>query len=223
MSGVILNNKSGIYKIINVKNNKIYVGSAVNLRRRKNGHLMKLRKNEHKNIYLQNSFNKYGEENFKFEVIEYVDDKNNLIKREQYWIDFLNVCDKNIGYNINPIAGSSLGVKRSNEFKKKLSDFLKVSKRPISEETKKKISKTLKDNKLLHNSRKPLSEETKEKISKANSGENHPCAKLTKDDVNNIKELISNNLSCDTISKIFNVTKQTIYNIKSGKTWKNIA
>ena len=51
----------GIYKIINVVNNKFYVGSAVDLKRRKTRHFSELRTGKHNNRYLQSSWDKYGE------------------------------------------------------------------------------------------------------------------------------------------------------------------
>lgn len=107
--------KSGIYKIINLINNKIYIGSAVNLDNRKNVHFTILKKNKHHNIKLQRSFNKYEKENFKFEILEYCE-KENLIKREQYYIDNLTPY-----YNIAKIAGSNLGSKRTLDTRRQLS------------------------------------------------------------------------------------------------------
>ena len=104
-------NDSGIYLIINFQNNKFYVGSAVNARKRKNKHLQQLRKGNHDNSYLQNSFNKYGENNFLFVLIEDVPNLNDLTLREQYWIDSLDACNKEIAYNILPKANSTLGYK----------------------------------------------------------------------------------------------------------------
>ena len=99
-----LKNKSGIYQIRNLVDNKLYIGSANNLYRRKNNqHLYELRKNIHCNNKLQNAFNDFGEQNFIFEIIEFVEDEDKLLKIEQYWMDRFNVV-KN-GYNKTPIAG----------------------------------------------------------------------------------------------------------------------
>ena len=65
--------KSGIYKWVNLVNKKIYVGSSIYLSDRKYSHLICLKKNCHQNIHLQSAFNKYGEQNFKFEIIEIVE------------------------------------------------------------------------------------------------------------------------------------------------------
>lgn len=91
----------GIYKITNLKNNKIYVGSSLNLEKRYYKHLNSLRRNKHFNIHLQRSFNINGEESFEFSIIEECDDKI-LVEREEYYIEHLGaLIDKN-GYNINP-------------------------------------------------------------------------------------------------------------------------
>lgn len=114
---------SGIYQIVNLINGKFYIGSAVDLNRRGKRHFRDLRLNKHDNKYLQNSYNKYGEESFRFLVLEHVIYKEMLIEREQYYLDiFYDNC--NDCYNISPTAGSNLG-------------------RIMSEEQKLKISKTL--------------------------------------------------------------------------------
>ncbi|MDD2286400.1 MAG: GIY-YIG nuclease family protein [Paludibacter sp.] len=94
----------GIYIISNVVNGKMYIGSSVDLKKRKRDHLRELRQNIHCNDRLQNSFNKYGEKNFKFEIVEHIDDRDNLIEAEQNWINKTNAADKNVGLNINRLA-----------------------------------------------------------------------------------------------------------------------
>lgn len=99
----------GIYLITNLVNNKVYVGSSVDLLKRYKEHEYYLKKNKHHNMHLQRAWDKYGENNFSFSILEIVFEKNELIEREQYWMDFYNVSEK--GYNINPVAGSNLGRK----------------------------------------------------------------------------------------------------------------
>jgi hypothetical protein len=113
--------KPAIYKIVNTVNKKIYVGSCIAHYRRKAQHYYKLKNKVHDNNHLQSSWNKYGENNFKFIIIEFVEDTNKLIEREQHWIDILQSCNNKIGYNKNSIASSSLGYKMSKESKKKMS------------------------------------------------------------------------------------------------------
>lgn len=159
----------GVYKITNIVNNKIYVGSSSDINRRKSMHLKQLLNNTHFNKYLQHSFNKYGKQNFVFNIIEEVNKVDNkeqlrkiLLEREQYWLNKLRPYG-DIGYNILKIAGSNLGKVVSNETKEKLRKLQLGRKR--SAETRLKISNAQKDRK-----HKPLTEEHKKKISDANKG-----------------------------------------------------
>src|SRR5258708_15053375 len=81
-------NAPGIYRITCIITGKIYVGSAVNLRRRCRAHLSTLQRNGHHNPKLQAAFNKYGPGAFTFEVLELVL-LPSLTMREQYWFKIL--------------------------------------------------------------------------------------------------------------------------------------
>lgn len=78
--------KSGIYIIKNLINDKVYVGKSKNINQRKNTHFNALRLNKHSNQHLQNSYNKYGKDNFEFSVLEYCDESLLSIK-EMYYIE----------------------------------------------------------------------------------------------------------------------------------------
>lgn len=113
---------AGIYKITNTDNNKAYYGSSKNITKRLAEHLYRLKKNIHDNQYLQASFNKYGEQAFRFETIMYCEEKDLLFYEQRfidkYWDDCLN-C-----FNIAKDALSPRkGIKYSHteETKKKLS------------------------------------------------------------------------------------------------------
>lgn len=106
----------GIYKIQNITNNKIYIGSSKNIKQRWQKHKALLRHKHHPNSHLLSAWKKYGEENFSFSIIEECDEKN-LITREQYYIDTLKP-----EYNETLIAGK---VEMTNERRKKLSKSLK--------------------------------------------------------------------------------------------------
>lgn len=60
----------GIYKILNLKTNKCYVGSSRNIEGRWYTHKSKLRNSAHPNRKLQKAFDKFGEENLLFEVLD---------------------------------------------------------------------------------------------------------------------------------------------------------
>lgn len=79
-------NNSGIYKIQNICNGKFYIGSTKNLQHRKTNHFAELRRNNHGNKILQNSFNKYKEESFVFEVLEFCEPEERF-ELEQIYLD----------------------------------------------------------------------------------------------------------------------------------------
>lgn len=109
---------SGIYKITCTANKKIYIGSALNLQSRRRHHFSELRQNKHPNRHLQHAWNKYGEQVFIFEILEYVLPIS-LTAREQYWLNKLKPFGKK-GFNIIPEAGSSRGHTCSPETREKL-------------------------------------------------------------------------------------------------------
>src|ERR1035441_5309319 len=111
---------SGIYRIINTQNGQYYIGSAIRLAKRRTTHFSHLRRNKHSNMYLQRSYNMYGEQSFAFDIIEYCE-KERLIEREQFWIDSYKISGKNL-YNLSPTAGSNLGFKHSEEAKRKIGE-----------------------------------------------------------------------------------------------------
>jgi group I intron endonuclease len=155
----------GIYKIINIKNNKFYVGSAVNFSRRKTRHFSELRTNKHNNKHLQAAWNKYGEVSFIFAIVEVINDKETLLAAENVWLK--EHVGKEYCYNLGtdataPTLGWSgeksptwgrkrtpaelkaqnwKGRKHKDEAKQKISNSLKGH--LVSTETRLKISATL--------------------------------------------------------------------------------
>lgn len=90
----------GIYKIINTKNNKCYIGSAVNLYKRINRHFYELKKQCHNNKHLQRAYNKYKKESFNVEILEKFKEINykKLLLIEENYIKKYNCLEK--GYNL---------------------------------------------------------------------------------------------------------------------------
>ena len=89
----------GIYCIENMINHKKYIGQSTDISKRWVYHKNSLNGNYHINTYLQNAWNKYGANNFKFYILEECEeDKNILNEKEQYWID--NFDSFNNGYNL---------------------------------------------------------------------------------------------------------------------------
>jgi len=100
--------KSSVYEIKNIVNDKRYIGSSTSVKfRLKYGHRDRLNLNNHINERLQKDWNKYGSDNFSFNIIKEIEDSANdeLLKEEQYFIDKYQTNNPKFGYNLNPIAG----------------------------------------------------------------------------------------------------------------------
>lgn len=105
----------GVYQI--KINDKTYVGSTTkSFKERLSIHLRKLKGGKHENKHLQNAYNKYGKDFLEFSILEVVKNKEDCIPCEQKWIDKIRP-----EYNILPKAGSRLGIKATEETKRKLS------------------------------------------------------------------------------------------------------
>ena len=158
---------SGVYAFVNRTSGKFYIGSAMNLNARWNQHKTDLRRGVHVNPHLQASWNKYGGACFEFWVLERVS-VDELLDREQSFIDRLEATNPKIGYNICPNARSSLGVKRSPQTKRKLRQTRLGSK--LTQQTRAKISSSLKGH-PSGMSGKSHSKEARDKISASLQGQ----------------------------------------------------
>lgn len=88
--------KIGIYKITNILNNKMYIGSSKDIYKRWKEHIRGLNKGNHHSIKLQRAWNKYGEDSFEFQILEECEEDKRLYL-EQYYIDKYKVYYE--GYN----------------------------------------------------------------------------------------------------------------------------
>lgn len=138
--------KSGIYIITNLINNKVYIGYTTCFFDRFRTHIKQLIHKKHINSHLQNAFNKYGIENFSFEILEeYPNEGFILPSMEHYWCNLFSSHNDEYGYNIKPThpykkggnspksiaitAEKNRGRKQSKEAKKKISESNKGQKR----------------------------------------------------------------------------------------------
>ena len=97
--------KCGVYRILNIANNMVYVGSSKDIYYRWKTHKKLLNKNEHDNKYLQEAWNDYGSENMIFSIIEECQPKDRKLIEQKY-IDKYNSKDRAYGYNIYNSIGN---------------------------------------------------------------------------------------------------------------------
>lgn len=169
--------KSGIYCIKHIASEKVYIGSAVNIKNRWQNHKAALRNSRHHSKKMQRAWDKYGEKAFVFSVLEIVPDKNNLIEREQYWLN--KYQSARCGYNCRPTAGSNLGHKDSDEVRAKKSLVHKGVKK--SKEHVAKVAAALRGKKGVRTGM-VTSPETRLKQSIAATGRKMPAAARAKFD-----------------------------------------
>jgi group I intron endonuclease len=144
---------SGIYGIRSISHpERIYIGSAMNIRGRWGAHLSNLNKKRHHSIKLQHHYDKYGVGDLVFEIILQCN-SDVLLSFEQAFIDLYSPW-----FNICPKASSRLGVRASAETREKCSAWQRGRKLP--EETVEK----------MRIAGKNISEETRAKLSRASRG-----------------------------------------------------
>lgn len=154
-------NAAGVYKITNAVNDRIYIGSTKCFRIRWNSHARQLKQAKHCNKFLQRDYDKCGTDQFKFEILEVVAERDlRVLKEEQYLNKYYDGCVN--CYNMCQAAVVSAPYKRV-----------------LLEETRKKISLALKGHKisekqkaalLAANLGKKTSVEAKQNISNALKG-----------------------------------------------------
>jgi group I intron endonuclease len=99
---------AGVYQVKNLANDKVLLGSSLNLEGPLNRHKFMLKIGSHTNKALQNDWNELGPEQFAFEILEEVkvkDDpnfnlKDELTLLEMIWLEKLQPFDER-GYNLN--------------------------------------------------------------------------------------------------------------------------
>ena len=188
----------GVYMIKCLINGKVYIGKSNDVKRRWREHKSRLKRNNHENEKLQYDWNKYGEDNFKFKLIENYDNEEFGIELEKKYINKYKSYDLNFGYNMTLGKGENgweilteetkkklKGRELSEEHKKKIGESNMGNKNALgykhTEETKKKMSESHKGKQPTEETRKKMSEsqkgkvvseETRKKISMSNKGKN---------------------------------------------------
>ena len=225
MSCIISLHKTGVYEIVNIITNERYIGSASRVGKsnslsgfyvRFDKHKLLLKNNKHYNIHLQRSYNKYGENNFNFNILS-ICPPEYCIKLEQWFLDNLKP-----EYNIRKIADSNKGIKFTAEHKEKLSKSIKNSlKNKVDNSYRKRIGETLKITKL--NKKNPYKRTEQGLVNNRIKRRSHSnIAKLDSEKVKDIKIMLKDKETMKTCANKYNVHIGTIQAIKSGLTWFDI-
>lgn len=207
----ILNDKENfnfacIYLWTNLLNGKVYVGQTQNFYNRMKQYY---KKREHRLINF--ALDKYGFDNFDVIVLNRVESTEVLDDLEQYWMDFYKSYERNIGYNVCREASTTRGYHHTEHDKKKMSE---IAKRCFQENP--SLIKKGKDNHMFG---KKLSEETKKKMSKSRKGNQNVKGKswkLSKEFCENRSKRMKGNKNC-LGRKLSEGTKRKISEGNKGK------
>lgn len=192
----------GVYQFQQISTGKKYIGSSCDVERRRKDHIRRLVDRKHDNPHLSHAWNMHGGADFVFSVLEIIEDRSQLLTREQWYLD--NFIRHGFDFNHCMIAGtppSPTGRECTEETRKKLSEAHKgkkksdeavqkmkksklgVKKGPQSQEHRDKIGKARAGKKMTPEQRKRISDaktgtktspETKEKLSKSLKGKKMP-------------------------------------------------
>ena len=226
-----------IYSCFNIKTGKHYIGQTkFTVEKRFHGHFKesRMQKAHQKISKFHSALRKYGKDAFVVTVLTVCNTQKETDLAEQYWISYFNSTDDEFGYNIARGGLTQFGPKNHSDETKQKMRIAKLGKK-FTEEHKKKISEANKGKNKYDKKEdhpwwgKKHSEESKIKMSKSISeavkGNNNPRAKLTEDNVKEIRDYALYNSLIETIkifSKKYNVTGTTIRNIVLRKLWKHI-
>lgn len=225
----------GIYGIRNNVNENIYIGkTGMSFGDRWDSHRALLRGNKHFNQHLQRAWNKYGEENFEFIIIE---DCNidELDEKEKYYITLYR--EQNLSYNFadGGEGGSFLGKHLSEDTKRKIGDKNRIhmTGRRHSEETKKKMSQSQKERYEQWTEEEKIAwgvlsserargykwnDESRNKMIGNKNGATHTIEQIK--EIRRMYEV--ENMSCREIADHFHESYDYVYNIVKYNRWANI-
>lgn len=218
---------SGVYQIACIETGKVYIGSSKDIFTRWVIHKYGLRKKIHHNKYLQNAWDKYGEDSFLFSILE-ESPIDSLFDVEQKWYSKTKCWDENFGYNLSKISKSPS--------RPATMDDILSGKQSVSPEQ----FKTVID--LLCNTDTPLTDVAKisnTPLSTVNSifyRENYSdvtknlvfrdriigvaVRKMSNDDIESIIKMLSMGCCPKLISKYFDLSVSSIVDIRCGYTYK---
>lgn len=192
--------ENGIYMIRNLVTDGVYIGqTSETFLRRYWHHRWKLNDSSHDNKHLQNSWNKYGAENFEFSVVELQEDKD-IDKLEQFWIShyrYNGVC-----YNIQD-GGQP----------ERLVDY-------VTTEARKRVGELNRERMIGTR----LSDETKIRMSAARMGKFYPKKNdtMTEVDVARAKHMLINGMSPSEVAKSLGLPYRSINNLLSNNSYKHV-
>lgn len=207
-------NVCATYRIKNLVNGNLYVGSSKNIYRRKNAHFGKLEAQIHENRHLQNAYNKYGKDAFEFTILKHTD-PNSLLQAEQELLD--EHFGKDYCYNICGTAGSPAvaGRIKTADHRRKLSESVQRH-FDTHPEHKARLSELRMGTTISAEVRAKMRQSKKR-------GSDHHNSRLNEEQAQEIRQkYVPRQYSFGRLAKEYGVDRKTIIRIIQNKTWTHL-
>ncbi|AMR46825.1 GIY-YIG nuclease family protein [Bacillus subtilis] len=223
---------SGIYKIEQISTGLIYVGKTkMKFIKRYWHHTWKLKNNSHCNRHLQNNWNKYGENDFQFHVLQTVDPNSDMNELETHYINELGAYLN--GFNMTTGGEGKSNCKMSDSTKKIIGEKNRINNigRKLSDETKAKMSKARIGRKLSPQHKEKLlqsrmnkrhSPESRLKMRQSHLGSKNKSSKINETKAHEIKVRLINGEKMSEVSKSMRVSYPIVKSILQCKVWNHI-
>lgn len=213
-------NLKGIYKITNQASGLEYIGQTKErFSRRFWLHRWQLRNNVHDNLWLQASFNKYGEDSFTFEVIRALTDDASIDRAEVE--EIAKARERGHCCNIQDGGQVSSGPVLSSETRKKIGQINRQKNlgKKASEETKRKMAATRTG---MRQSTSTINKMITTRTERIKNGEILATQKLTVPMVIEIKTALMNGENWKDIAAKYNISPSNINAIRSNRSWRYV-
>jgi group I intron endonuclease len=115
MSEIII----GVYKISNAEGGRYYIGYSKDINKRFTKHKSGLKNNKHQNIFMQRAYNKYGLDEFKFEIIHKFDTVDEAKSKELEYLENMDIRKELYNLNYNNSGGDILSTHPDKEIIRK--------------------------------------------------------------------------------------------------------
>lgn len=210
-----------VYHFIHLKSGKMYVGKTKSFKTRIRMHL---NATKYKKTYFHCALWSFGIDAFSCRIIQEFQRECDALNAEKYWISFWNCCDSKFGYNLTH-GGEGVVPSEVTRMKMRVSrrNFLNRQTRDQKRQQYERSSNSLRGKIPWNRPEIPYVKTIKNlKLSQQKLGENNHCAKLTLDQVREIRVLLTQGWFMKELSEKYNVSYSAIKNIKNGHTWSQL-
>jgi group I intron endonuclease len=216
-------NSPGIYSITCGETGKFYIGSSVNVRERIGQHVYRLKKNTHSNPILQAIWND-DQLRLVFACVEIVQSKEKavILQAEQRHLDKAGVGRNRMCMNVLVTANSHLGLKRSEETKRKLREASLGKKLSPDHIEKLRLAKIGKKQSPEHIKKRTAGQKGK-KINRPKGIWQPKTRKFTAEQVTEMRLLKAQGVSYSKLSAIFGVSHGGLQKIIARTTYGDVA